>query len=336
MAWLFEINTFPTTGGEAIWRLKEFLVAQGWDVPRSGSGTGGAYGNITGAILPADVHAPGGPYAGTLDLANAWFELRQPVAATLRRSFLFQQVSTSGHTWRIWYSSDGTGFAGGSPSATARGTAADEEGLVNTPSSSTQWLPGNYGYRMDIIAGDAAEEFSFFFGARLADSSLGYSTVLSLDVIEESDPADVDPAVIGTLFQANTRFAVSNSPIYTSFNVSQTSGCSRGWYRKTLSSANFVTYPACFFGGGIGFSAQAAPFNADYISQAPDNSFQDFPIWYWRGSSSLTTERGKKGRSRLYRASQPRYGIFRPNAALTRMALGALSLPWDGATIPIF
>ena len=321
MAWSFNLNVFPSTGGKAIWELKEFLVGQGWNVARSGNGIA-AY-NASG-----DVHAPGGPYAGSLDNSNAWLELQQPVAATPRRSFLLQNSSST--TWPTWYSSDGTGFTGGSPSASARPTAADEQGIMNT-GWPVQWLPGNGAYRVDMLAGGAAEGFGFFFGARPAYD--GYSSVLSLDGLTEADPLDADPAIVGTNFIYDTRFALNNAPLYYAVSPSQTSGISMGWYQKGLGSPAFVVYPATFIGGGEGFGSNMVPLNADRITQKTDNSFVDFPIWYWRGGG-YTTERGKKGRSTLYRASQPRYGIFRPNQTLTVMSLGALSIPWDGVTIP--
>lgn len=329
MAWTFQLNTFPATGGEALWYLKEFLVSQGWDVPRSGDGTGGNY-NPAG-----DVHAPGGLYAGSLDLATAWMELRQPATATPQRSFMFFVPSVAGSVWQIWYSSDGTGFTTGG-SASVRSTAADEQGIINTPSGGTQWLPNNNSYRMDVAAGGSSEGHGFFFGTRVADPTGGYAGVLSLDVLEESDPADTDPAVIGTNFINDTRFALSFSPFYNAVNTSQNTGVSMGWYQKGLGSPNFVPYPAAFLGGFEGSGSSLAPLNADRISQKTDNSFVDFPIWYWRGGPTHTTERGKKGRSTLYRASQPRFGVFRPNNALTQMSVGALSIPWDGSTIPIF
>ena len=330
MAWSSQLNYYPTTGGEALWALKEFLVSQGWDVPRSGSGSGGAYGDDP-STLPADVHTPGGTYAGTLDLADAWMELRQPVTASPRRSFLFKIPNLYYAPYcSIWYSSDGLGFTGGSPSATVRPTAADEEGLVNG-SGVSQWLPTNYSYQMDVVAGDLTEGHSFFFGARLPS---GYATVLSLDVLEEADQLDPDPAVVGTNFVNDTRFALSGAALYYAGTASQASGVSRGWY-KGIGSPAFVVYPASFIGGGEGFGTQQVPVNADRLSQLTDGSFADFPIWYWRGGG-YTTERGRKGRSVLYRAAQPRLGMFRPNATLTRMGVGALSIPWDGSTLPIF
>jgi hypothetical protein len=241
----------------------------------------------------------------------------------------------AGSVWQIWYSSDGIGFTTGG-SASARSTAADEQGIINTPGGGTQWLPNNSTYRMDVVAGGATEGHGFFFGTRVSDSTGGYAGVLSLDVVEEADALDADPAIIGTNFYGNTRFALSGSPFYYETNPSQTSGVSMGWYQKGLGSPNFVPYPAAFIGGGEGFGTNQVPVNADRISQQTDNSFVDFPVWYWRGGSTHTTERGKKGRSTLYRASQPRLSVFRPNSTLTQMSVGALSIPWDGSTIPIF
>lgn len=328
MAFSFQLNSFPATGGEAMWLFKQFMVSKGWSVARSGSGTGNAFNNS------GDVHAAAGPYSGTLDLVNAWFELRQPASVSPRRSLLFQNTSAAATAWRVWYSSNGTGFAGGSPSATVRGTATDEQGVINTPSGTSQWLPTNYSYRMDVIVGGASEGYGFFFGTR--PTSAGYASVLSLDVLEQADQADTDPAIIGSHFQSDTRFALSsNNSLYSTTSQNQISGCSMGWFRKGLSLANFVTYPACFIGGGEGFGT-LVPVSSDRITQKVDNSYVDFPIWYWRGGTTHTTERGKKGRSTLYRSSQPSYGIFRPNIQLTRMCVGALSIPWDGSTIPIY
>jgi hypothetical protein len=328
MAWAFSLSNLPATGGEAIWLLKEFLVAQGWSVARSGSGSGGAF-NAAG-----DVHAPGGPYAGTLDLANAWFEIRQPVAASPRRSILFQTPNTNGHTWRTWYSSDGTGFTGGTPSATARGTAADEQGITNTPTGTTQWLPANASYRLDMIGGDSAEGFSFFFGCRRSDES-SYAAVYSLDVLSDADAADVDPAIIGTTFQSGTNFAEAGNVQHTATTASQTAGCQRGWYKKGLAGATFAVFPNVYWGALEG-GTTIVPLNNDRQTMSPTEDFQDLQVWYWRGSSAFTTQRGYKGKSRLFRTIQPRLGLLRPNVGRTRMGIGVVSVPWDGSTIPVF
>lgn len=334
MTWALLANASALSGGEAIWRLKEFLVAQGWDVPRSGSGSGGAY-NGSG-----DVHAPGGPYTGTLDLANAWFELRQPAAASPRRSFLFQIPSTDAQRWRVWYSSNGTGFTGGSQSATVRGTATDQQGLINTPSGTTDWLPPDWHF-IDVLAGDSAEGFSFFFGIRRRLNQTlgpGYDAVLSLDVLTGAQGTDADAAVLGTHFYfAGWPLAAPQSGgLIGAIAASQTDGCSRGWHKKGLTGAAFVEYPPCFWGTQEGSVDSIIPRNDDRSAALPSGGYQDLPIIYWRGSSTHTTQRGYKGQSRLFRIAQARHGILRPSSDLTRMSLGVVSIPWDGSTVPIY
>ncbi len=335
MTWAFMLNASALTGGEAIWRFKEFMVAQGWGVARSGDGSGGNYS------AAGDVHAPGGPYAGSLDLANAWFELRQPVAATPRRSFLFQIPTTDAVKWRVWYSSNGTGFTGGAQSATVRGTATDQQGLINTPTDITDWLPPDWSM-IDVIAGDASEGFSFLFGCRRRikqNLGPGYDSVLSLDVLTGSQVLDADPAVVGTHFWSSgeTVFASEQSGgLIGEITASQIQGCSRGWYRKGLSSPAFVEYPPCFWGTQDGFFDSVLPRNHDRQARLPNETFEDLPILYWRGSSAHLTQRGFKGWSRLFRTSQPRFGILRPNRDYTRMSFGLVSIPWDGSTIPVY
>jgi hypothetical protein len=50
----------------------------------------------------------------------------------------------------------------------------------------------------------------------------------------------------------------------------------------------------------------------------------------------MATERGYKGKSRFFRVSNTVLGFHRNNVGRTRMCLSAISIPWDGATIPIF
>lgn len=206
---------------------------------------------------------------------------------------------------------------------------------MNTPTGTTVWLPPNGSYRLDFLAGDTTEGFSFFFGAR--DAQVGYSAVLSLDVCSDAHASDADPAVVGTHWYTATRFAGDSSfSLYSATAPTQTGPVSMGWYRKGLSGAAFVAYPHVFWGAQESAFDTYIPYNADRQSQAPSGAFQDLQIFYWRGSSVYATELGYKGKSRLYRTCQPRLGIMRPTIGRTRMGLGAVSIPWDGSTIPIF
>lgn len=337
MAWSVLPNAFAYTAGQLLWRFKEFLVSQGWSVPRSGSGSGGAFSSS------GDVHAPGGVYAGTLDLLDSWFELRQPATASPQRSFLFTIPFANNSIFRLWYSSDGTGFTGGTPSATARGTAADEEGLVNTPSSSNSFFGNPIPYVMDMVVGDASEGHSFFWGMRRTfgqTGSPGYDACIMLDVLADAHVLDQDPAVVGVHWTGSgipfaTGASTSGGTMQTNMSASQTQACIRGWFKKALTGATFVTYPFITYGAQEGGFGSVQSLTDDRLSTRPDGTFDDLPILYWRGSAQHTTQRGRKGTSRLFRTSQLRLGAMRPTNDLSRMCLGHVSIPWDGQTRPV-
>lgn len=344
MAFSITANQRPTTPGEAIWMLKEALVADGWGVARSGTGSGGVYSSS------GDAHAPGGPYSGTLDLADAWFELRQPSGASPRRSILFKLVSADASDWRLRYSSNGTGFTGGSPSATALPTATDAQALTNDPAGTTNLLrvptaTSGPGLGMvDIISGDTDEGFSFFFGVRSGVetntySFVGYETVICLDVLTQTNGADTDGAVIGVQFVGDSYpFAIpSASGLIGEPTSTQTAGCMRGWYKKGLSGATFTTFPLTVFGLQEGSAGTVIPRSLDRASEGEDaEAFQTLPVIYWRGGTTHTTQRGFKGKSRLFEDCQRRLGGLRLSQDRTRLSLGMVSVPWDGVTIPTF
>lgn len=332
MAWSLLPNVRFIRHGEFLWRMKEYLVANGWSVARSGDGSGGNYSPS------GDVHAPGGPYAGSLDLANAWMELRQPATAAVRRSILITHPSASNaERIRLWYSSDGTGFAGGSPSATARGTAADEQGCISTPSGTDTVIQGEF---MDMLVGDVAEEHSFFVGARRLypqTGSPGYDLIICLDVLTGAHSLDADPAVIGQHFNSSPLGPSGNaSAMHYQTTPTQSGPCIQGWYKKGLTGAAFVGYPCVNRGTQEGGFNSIPPMSDDRLSLRPDGPIDDMPVMYWRGGSTHATERGYKGVSRLFRTSLQKLGIMRLNNDLTRLSLGPISIPWDGATRPIF
>lgn len=339
-SWSFSLSNSPRSGGEAVWIIKQHLVSQGWSVPRSGGGTGQP--NLNG-----DLHNPAGPYSGTLDLAGAWLELRQPIGASPRRSIMFQ---VTGLDWGIWYSSDGMGFTNtGTATASVRSTALDEQSMLT--SSSARWLPQGRMQVLDIIAGGESEGYSFFVGARNLNMSplaldltllrMGYTGVLSLDVLSGAHPLDPDPAVVGvTLHSAITtgaHFCYPGSP-YLGSSYGMTTGGVLGWFRKGTVDQQFVAYPPTMpYARDEGSGGTYVPINGDRLSSrlGTVDTFQTFPILYWRGGSGVTTARGRKGQSVLFRTGQPKIGAFRLNSDMSRMNLGALSVPWDGSTVPI-
>ena len=223
-----------------------------------------------------------------------------------------------------------------------RGTATDEEGLINTPAGTTDWLPPDWSI-IDMVAGDSSDGFSFFFGVRRRAPRAngvgpGYDTALSLDVLTKTQVLDADPAVVGThfWFEGEPLAWPQSTGLVGALTASQTNGCSRGWYKKGLGGAAFVEYPPCFWGTQEGGFDTISPRNDDRASEVPTGEFQTLPLIYWRGSSVHATQRGFKGESSLFRTAQPRHGVLRPNQDFTRMGLGVISIPWDGSTVPIY
>lgn len=412
----YEINTQLATEGEFPWRMKEALVAAGaMAVARSGDAT-----TFNGS---GDVHAPGGPYAGSLDITNAWFEIRQPVTVTPRRSLLFQKTSTVG-AWRCWYSSGGDGFKWGvtgtgdsfsipvagtaritdaaglfvvgdvgktiritgatsaanngdfvitayvsatqiewanagvvaeafagnwyidrPATASVRGIASDEQGVFNTPSGTSRWMPSSMvrTSRMAVIVGGLAEEYSFyaFLWSNAANMATeGVITAIGLDVCDQTHASDPDHAVVHSIMQLD---AATTAGGYTLSHISMqtavptiTQSRMFGWFNKGGAGANYVSYPFVFMGNEEGFIGTLEPVTEAMGSRASDNAFSEIPVWYWRGSSSQTTERGRKGRSRIFRGIRSSLGGFRLNNTRTRIGFHFVSLPWDGTTVPRF
>jgi hypothetical protein len=338
MAFALTPNFEPISDGEAIWKLKELLVTAGWVVRNSGTGTGAVY-NAAG-----DAHAPGGPYAGTLDLATSWFVIRQPVTATPRREFLFFRPNTTHGVWRIFYSSDGTGFTGGAPNATTPPTATDapvtvgtDGGIFNAPSGTSSWLGPLLAvrtYRVDYLIGDTTEGFSFLAQFRKIGSNACHAMV-GLDVLQNANASDADGAVVfvsGTLGgEADRGVANESNTIYTTTD-SQISPCCRGWYAKGTGSQAWVNFPFPTFGFPNGSVNTWEPAGNNYPPGADSNGrFPSFPMIYGRGGTAFATQRGTKGRSRIFKYEMQKLAV-RPYGDKSRWIMGSWSIPWDGST----
>jgi hypothetical protein len=100
--------------------------------------------------------------------------------------------------------------------------------------------------------------------------------------------------------------------------------------------AAFVAYPIFGWGSQEGSLNTVIPRSNARNSQAGANDFQEIPCHYMRGGTTITTERGYKGRSQMFRALLSSIGQHRNNVGRTRMSIGAITIPWDGTTAPIF
>lgn len=117
MAKFTDVNIDTTTNGatEIIFALLTQLLAAGWTVQTSSDGT--TYKSTPGSQV---VSAGGG--AGGLGNTSAWFRIQDPGG---RREFVFFRGGNHA-TWTVVYSPLAK-FTGGSPGATTRPTATDEQ-----------------------------------------------------------------------------------------------------------------------------------------------------------------------------------------------------------------
>ena len=328
MAYTISANFEPTTDGNLIWKLKELLVAAGWVIRSSGDGT-----TFNGS---GDVHAPGGPYVSSLDNANAWFCIRAPVPMSPRREFVFQRPNTSHGVWRAWYSSDGTGFTGGTPNATTRPTAADESGVLNTPSGTSAWI-GSFvpvrSYRADFVIGGSGELYGWYMQVRKTGRNNAHATMF-FDPLTDVSTGDTDGAVVGMggFVSSDTTPHLETAGMFSTTD-SQTVDCVHGWYKKGLSGATWVNFPVGVVGLQTGTGNQwNSLLNNNPPSMDVNGKLPSFPVIYMRGGSALSTQKGWKGTSTLFRYDAGTIFGTRPYADKSRWIMGCLSIPWDGST----
>lgn len=322
MAWTVTHSVQTLTDGHFLMHFKQALVAAGWSVASSGDGAS-AYdtaGNVHGA------------YA-TLDTANAWMRLRGPVTMTPRRELLIQKLAGAG-VYRCLYSSDGIGFVTGG-NATTRPTAADEQSVINV-SNTSRALPWAGRTFADFVVGDENEGWSFLAGAREFGNP-HYSHVLFLDVLLDGHPLDQDQAVVGIELKVDDKqplLETSSHCVTNKNDPSDSVGGTRGWHKKGLTGATWTSYPICLWGFGEASAGSLTSFTGSARAWCMDEAgaFPELDAHYMRGAG-FASEKGFKGRSRLFRIVPTALGGLRPNSDSTRLAIGSVSIPWGGGTL---
>lgn len=297
-------NYFPTTDGDVLYAVKEGLKAETWTVPKSGDGASG-FSNSGDIITTATLMATN----------NAWFVVQMPASANPRISYCFQRVSSS--VWRAWQSTDG--FTGGSPSATVRPTASDEQQVLNN-GTTNPWPSFSYGnQKMDLVTGNADTGFSFYMimkGVLFPGSIYG---MIACDVLRDRADlityGDVDPSV--TLIRTDnfgSSAFVNNDGLNNIASASTGGQGIFGWYKKGLSGAAFVAFtPVLEAAYGV---SNLDPVD-DGMSTTATGLLPRTPVKYARGGSGVTTP-GRKGTSTLLSHINPAFGSSAPFADVDR------------------
>ncbi len=333
MSYTFSVNNTPSTGPVAMWTLISTLISAGWIKKMDSDGT--VYSS-TGVQVTSGA-------SGTNGLGNnsAWVRLQAPAVnggtiVNQTRELLFLRGTTD-VLWKIKYSAS-AGFSGGSPAATVTPTSADEVYMLGTSSDSvgTTWFGTNATYRWNVIAGGAAEFYSFTAFAQTAGSVV--TNGLALDVLAAgSYPSlDVDPAVMyvsdATGF-LNTQTIVNLQTFPTATVTNPALG--RAWVGAT-SAAQAATNTASTGTGIIGSAPQvAASGTTNCFATNPFTMKDDILPCIW--GSFVTSFKAVKGYSTLFRFATGGHSQFdtldvASAGAKDRIIVGRLCLPWSGAS----
>lgn len=317
MTYQFSVNNTPATGSVAIYGLISTLIAAGWTKIKDSDGTTYSSGGV----------AVSSGAAGAAGLGNdrAWINMRAPGAvAGSTREIIFQRGNGSDLNWRIVYSS--TGFALGSPSATQTTSAADEQvlmggGTAASPSFGSMFNSNNL-YKAHYCA-DNANNYSFY--ALFPNNGTGLvGAVFSMDAMLAGTfpSADIDPYVFYiTTYSGSDKMLASN--------LTTDTGAFKGYLAKGLPGVGFVELSSHQFTNSGGTTVVPGALG----SNAHTNEDEELPFNLWR-RGALTSPTGWKGVSSLYRWMGTNRTFGNTLSSLSRIVVGPVSLPWNGATVP--
>jgi hypothetical protein len=331
VAWTVrEKFTQMLTQGSWIYAIVNALLAAGCSVYGSGSGNIAFDNSGSGAVnywVTSTIAAT----------ANAWIRIRFPTVGGVARELMIQKHASTARRWHVYWSSNGTGFTGGTPSSTVRPTATDEQFVQNASADLEATSPAESGtvrWEMVVITGDASEGYSFF--AALIGRQSNSHTIqkfLFLDVLREAHASDADPAIYGACAETGFVETLSHS-LFADLAVGNNDTNIGGWYRKGTGSEAWVCYP---LGIGWGYPVATEAVTSFLIAEErlADCEAGSFSCWagiYERPITlgGFTTSLGRKGKSRIFRGVVDSAGQFRLDSARRLLTCGFVVIPWDG------
>lgn len=266
----------------------------GWTIPRSSNGSTGGAGDYIASYTDLNVFVDGS--------ARSWFVLRQPDGA---REWLFYRITTTNYRWRIEYNPFGD-FTGGDvwniPSGTRSYITDDDLTSSNTATVSQ--------FGADDTAPYGWFVYSYHSGS-LTDYRWGMAQI-PLDVAP--DPDDPDPMV-----------CYYNGETYGWIATYLCNITDSGWEGRCMAcrpwSEVAVNCPALYYFG------TSVPGGLPQTIAAKDVTF---PIVFARGANY--GEGFYKGASSWLRWNGTARGVGNTFDSKTRISLGDVNVPWDGAS----
>lgn len=203
MAFSFDVNGANQAANLQWFRFKTALVAAGWTVEKSGTGTAGTGSGAYSAS--ADILTTGALMGNT----RPWFVIKKPGG----ESRFCIQLDSTGASARIKYAV--APFTGGSPAAGVVPSASGEVILYggNTDASPTISSISDGTNRANIIVGDATENYCFLFMTH-GNGVSGLRTGFLFDAMragtyptEDTDPHIVHISAVSTGVMNSTALA---------------------------------------------------------------------------------------------------------------------------------
>jgi hypothetical protein len=314
MAWT-AYQASPSTGAEHFFNLKTALVAAGWVVKASGTGSAGAGSgtyNATGDAVTT---------AALMANTNAWFRIQDP---TTTREFTFQRTSAN-TTWRIKYSASAK-FTGGSPSASQTPSATDEimkigQGTDASPTG-VSCLPTDATYRQKYCVGGSSETYGFWCGGWTI-STFANPFLLVHDPVQQASAVDADQFVFlwATTFTPTSHVNSTNA-------TGSTAGVT-GWLSSSRTPSGHTAIPGMFFTDGTTTIPAASSANVFDLTE------DLFAIPFIR-RGALTAPTGYKGWSSMMRWCSTSRAVGTTFQSGSYLVIGtAFALPWNVAQISI-
>jgi hypothetical protein len=317
MAYAWTKDTVYTTGtgdgfATAIYALKTALVAAGWTVPSSGSGTSGSYSSSTDLITSAAV----------LNSAKAWFRIKMPSST---REWCFQRT-TSDMLWRVKVAPGG--FLTGSPAKDVTPLGATEyvmlgSGTDASPTGANFPLTNATSLRTQIACDGASPYGAVMVTHQAGTVNKECAWFTDPMVTGTFDASDTDPYVYGM------NCASASAMLDVLLATETTSQCAV--FSGLTPTQVIAPIYSITSDGSTYYTAIPAGIGTNHISGYDDL----FPVMWHRRSALAGGIGGQKGYSGLFLWLGTAKAVGSTCSVSTtsdRYVFGHVNLPWDGTT----
>lgn len=305
MAFSWMINQAPTSGGGALYYIKEMLKGAGWAVNGFSDGLLLYLNNSSNSdgIITAG--------SGTQGFNNpaAWIRLTAPSGAEL----VLQRGATDERYVYIKYSASSGFISGGDASNTP--TASDQVDLFYSNSTGGQFFDGGSTYYMQ---GGAENTNGYGFWIACYNFSQQIRTGFVMEPLIQTDVNDTDPGKQNLFYIG----AVNDN----AYSISQISNIN-------AHCASYLGGIWTIIPGNYYRNSQSTTFPGSVTTNPYSGADDRIPIIYAKPNNNGRPY-GYKGQGRLMMWEGVTRSCADTKESKTRIAFGNISLPWDGATTP--